>query len=113
MFFYCCLGHLTPETCFHLSSQFVSRSLLSVYVVTFDNATSNHGNLVVRGYHVILRGWSSLQVFFFVDFRLNYVICAHLGQPSSIKVKHIVQLISGFYIQASYSVLTFSVVLHS
>ena len=50
--------------------------------------------------------------FFFVDFRLNYVICAHLGQPSSIKVKHIVQLMSGFYIQASYSVLTFSVVLH-
>ena len=84
-----------------------------VYVVAFDNATSNHGNLVVRGYHVILRGWSSLQVFFVVvDFRLNYVICAHLGQPSSIKVKHIVQLMSGFYIQASYSVLTFSVVLH-
>ena len=50
--------------------------------------------------------------FFLVDFRLNYVICAHLGQPSSIKVKHIVQLMSGFYIQASYSVLTFSVVLH-
>ena len=47
--------------------------------------------------------------FFFVDFRLNYVICAHLGQPSSIKVKHIVKLMSGFYIQASYSVLTFSV----
>ena len=83
-----------------------------VYVVAFDNATSNHGNLVVRGYHVILRGGSSLQVFFFVDLRLNYVICAHLRQPSSIKVKHIVQLISGFYIQASYSVLTFSVVLH-
>ena len=46
-----------------------------VYVVAFDNAASNHGNLAVRGYHVILRGWSSLQVFF-VDFRLNYVICA-------------------------------------
>ena len=82
-----------------------------VYVVAFDNATSNHGNLAVRGYHAILRGWSSLQVFF-VDLRLNYVICAHLGQPSSIKVKHIVKLMSGFYIQASYSVLTFSVVLH-
>ena len=68
-----------------------------VYVVAFDNATSSHGNLVARGYHVILRGWSSLQSFF-VDFRLNYVICAHLGQPSSIKVKHIVQLMSGFYI---------------
>ena len=27
-----------------------------VYVVAFDNAASNHGNLVVRGYHVLLRG---------------------------------------------------------
>ena len=37
-----------------------------VYVVAFDNATSNHGNLAVRGYHVILRGWSSLQVFLLI-----------------------------------------------
>ena len=35
-----------------------------VYVIAFDNVTSNHGNLVIRGYHVILSGWSSLQVFF-------------------------------------------------
>lgn len=27
-----------------------------VYVVAFDNAISNHGNLVVRGYPVVLRG---------------------------------------------------------
>ena len=47
-----------------------------VYVVAFDNATSNHGNLVVCGYPVILRGWSSLQVSFLCVFRLNYVICA-------------------------------------
>lgn len=65
---------------------------------------------MVRGYHVILRGWSSLQVFFLLIFVwITSLICAHLGQPSSIKVKHIVKLMSGFYIQASYSVLTFSV----
>ena len=31
-------------------------------------------------------GGGLLCKFFFADFRLNYVICAHLGQPSSIKV---------------------------